>query len=274
MTTEASVNKPERMKRGSFPPYLSLGEAFDLTRAIYEQGGGQASYDLVSRLTGNSSSSSSFIRKTGALKLYGLVTEQNGNLILTEQGSAIAAPISEGAEVGAKKAAFLGVPAYTRLFERHKGKLLPADEFLKNILEQDIGIPRELSSEWVLAFKESARAAGLLFSRPDGKIQILETPSFEVERTEGRSDFTDSTLSPATSIPEPMPRGSVPSNITAASPSVSGNNTRFDLSDGRVAEFRIPFGINSRDAKRLKSFLKGLELIIDSAVMNEEEPPS
>ena len=31
------------------------------------------------------------------------------------------------------------------LFNRHKGKLLTADEFLRNIMEQECSIPREVS---------------------------------------------------------------------------------------------------------------------------------
>jgi hypothetical protein len=277
MTTEVPEGKPERMKRGSFPPYLGLAEGFDLTRAIYEQGGGQASYDLMSRLTGNSSSSSTFVKKIGALKLYGLVSEKNGTVALTEQGSAIAAPISENSDRSAKKASFLGVRTFAKLFERHKGKLLPADAFLRNILEQDIGIPQELSADWVKAFKDAAKAAGLLFSRTDGKMQILERPDFEAERQADRSE-TQEISSPQPTSPRYVDISSVPASVTAAtqiSPaSASGNNTRFELSDGRVAEFSIPFGISARDARRLKGYLKGLEFIIESAVVGEEEPPS
>jgi hypothetical protein len=277
MAKQVPENKPERMKRGSFPPYLGLAEGFDLARAIYEQGGGQASYDMMSQLTGNSSSSSNFVKKIGALKLYGLVSEQNNMVILTEQGSAISAPISEDSDRSAKKASFLGVPTFAKLFERHKGKLLPADEFLRNILEQDIGIPRDLSVEWVKAFKDAARAAGLLFSRADGRIQILETPSLELERQGVRSEASDnSSVQPTVSQSVDVSSRFVPIAAgTQISPiSASGNNTRFELSDGRVAEFSIPFGISARDAKRLKSYLKGLEFFIDSAVIGEESAPS
>ncbi len=276
MTNRIPINKPERMKRGSFPPYLVLGEAFQLARDIYEQGGGQASVDLVSRLTGNSSSSSSFIKKTGALKLYGLISEQNGGFLLTEQGNAIAAPVSHEADATARKAAFLSVPAFAKLFERHKGKLLPADEFLRNILEQDIGVPRELSSEWVKAFKESAKATGLLFTRSDGKTQILEFPSFAADQTSSRIDSPDSPTAQQTIAVsgEDAAQKGIASAATQVQPiTVSGNRTRFELSDGQVAEFNIPFGISVSDAKRLKGFLKGLEIIIDSAVIGEEASP-
>ena len=277
MTTQVPETKPDRMKRGSFPPYLGLAEGFELAGAIYEQGGGQASYDLMSRLTGNSASSSNLIKKIGALKLYGLVSEQNGTVTLTDQGSAIAAPISEDSDRSAKKTSFLNVTTFAKLFERHKGKLLPADEFLRNILEQDIGVPRELSADWLMAFKDGARAAGLLFIRPDGKTQVLEAPSFEMDRQTSRIEFQE-VSSPMTGSPVVVdlpPKPTLTPLATQVSPvSASGNNTRFELSDGRVAEFSIPFGINARDAKRLKGCLKGLELIIDSAVIGEENPPS
>lgn len=278
MVKRVAESKPDRMKRGSFPPYLGLSDGFDLARAIYEQGGGQASYDLMSRLTGNSSSSSNLIKKIGALKLYGLVSEQNETLSLTDQGSAIAAPISEDSDRQAKKASLLNVPTFARLFERHKGKLLPADEFLRNILEQDLGVPRELSADWLKAFKEGAAAAGLLLARTDGKIQVLEASFLGAERQAARTEFTESLVPPQAVTAmggEPVPRGNSSSGATAAQPiGASGHNTRFELSDGRVAEFSIPFGINARDAKRLKGFLKGLEFIIDSAITGEEPPPS
>jgi hypothetical protein len=268
--SHAQEEKTERLKRGSNPPYIGLGDAFALIRGIYEQGGGQASYDLLSRLTGNSRSSSSFIKKIGALKAYGLVTEQSDTVYLTEYGQSIAAPTSESGASSAKRASLLSVGVFAKIYERHKGKLLPADEFLKNIIEQDSGIPRDLSSEWTRAFKEAARAAGILYDRPDGKTQIMEGVSTD-SGAESRSDSVDSASvsnrseeTPRSVPSQPIPHSSAPS-------SASGNVTRFELSDGRIAEFNIPFGINSRDAKRLKSYLEGLKLIIDAAVSDEED---
>jgi hypothetical protein len=272
---EAVEIKNERYKRGTSPPYINLAEAIAIVRSIYEQGGGQVSYDAMSRITGNTSTSSSFLKKLAALKTYGLTTDSDKTIFLTDQGTAIAAPTSELSESQARKAAFVSVDVFNRIYERHKGKLLPVDEFLKNIIEQDALIPRELSTAWATAFKESARAAGLLFDRLDGKTQVLELP-----------------LSPATLSPTDKPdahSGTTPTKPDASngnSPndshllrvgnplSASGNVTHFVLSSGRTAEFNIPFEITAQDAKRLKSYLKGLELIIDAAIDEPKEPPS
>jgi hypothetical protein len=222
----------------------------------------------MSRLIGNSSSSSSFNRKTGALKLYAIVSEQGGVYTLTELGNAIAAPVSEDFAITARRAAFLSVPQYSKLFERLKSKLLPADEFLKNILEQDVGVDRDFSAAWVKAFKDALKATGLLFARTDGKSQILEFPlsNSEIVRTDSSDSSLATELSPQ--IQETSNR-TLPSQKVPVS--VSGNNTRFELSDGQVAEFSIPFGIKSKDAKRLKSFLKGLEFFIDSATVDDPD---
>lgn len=273
MTNEVNANKVgERVKRGTVPPYIAIDEAFRLANSIYAQGGGRASTDMMSRLIGNSSSSSSFNRKTGALKLYGILSEQGGVYTLTDVGNAIAAPISEDYGIAARKAVFLNVPQYSKLFERLKSKLLPADEFLKNILEQDVGVHRDFSVAWVKAFKDALKAAGLLFARTDGKSQILEFPLSGGERPAPKSEPGEvlSAVEVPPQNPESLTRtlgAVIPSPVVPFS--ASGNKTRFELSDGQVAEFSIPFGIKSKDAKRLKSFLKGLEFFIDSAIIDD-----
>jgi len=270
MTPVKDANKVERLKRGSNPPYIGLAEAFSLARGIYEQGGGTASYDVFSRLTGNSSSSSSFVKKVGALKAYGLAIEQSDILILTENGMAIAAPTSEISAASAKKAALLNISVFAKIYERHKGKLLPADEFLKNIIEQDSGIPKELSGTWVSAFKGASQSAGLLHTRPDGKTQIMESqllaPAEMPSEPEANSPKT--TFSPSSNGNSRV-ASVVPTTVSPLS--ASGNVTRFELSDGRVAEFNIPFGISAKDAKRLKSYLEGLKLIIDAATTEADD---
>src|ERR1700674_3811168 len=152
----------ERYKRGTRPPYISMSDGFQLIDQIYEQSGGRVSRDLFSRITGNSSSSSSFTKKANALKTYGLVVEENGDLALTADALAIVAPKSQDNSAEAKKNALLKVEVFAKIYQRHKGKLLPADEFLKNIIEQELHIPRELSKAWISALKDSLKATGLL----------------------------------------------------------------------------------------------------------------
>src|ERR1700682_2348383 len=166
----------DRLKKGSLPPFLGLSEALVLADKIYEHTGGQASYDLLSRIFDNTRNSSSFTKKLAALKAYGLVAEATkGDVSLTDSGLTIAAPQSPEASAMAKRDALLRIEVYSKVYERHKGKLLPADEFLKNMIEQDCGIPRELSDQWVKAFKDSVEVVGLLHDRGDGRMQLMES---------------------------------------------------------------------------------------------------
>jgi len=259
-------SRSERYPRGSLPPYIRLADAIGLAQKVYEQGGGQASYDLMSQLTGNSTSSSAFVKKIAALKAYGLLTEQEkGKVALSERGFAIAAPRSPEGAAAAKKDCFVQIEVFSRVYERHKGKLVPADEFLKNIIEQDCGIPRDLSDSWVSAFKEGARTADLLFDRGDGKVQIMESP---VISTPPPSESTGPQLPDLQ--PRPTAVQKTEEGLNLFSFGGSGHNTRIEVSGQRYAVFSIPDKLTARDAQKIKSALSGLGAIIDSMVLEEE----
>jgi len=262
--------KIDRIPRGSNPPYLRLAEAFELTKNIYEQAGSVASYNHMSQLTGNSTSSSSFVRKLASLRWYGLATDQEKTVTLTEIGNAIAAPQTPEAASEAKKRAFLNVEVFARVYDRHKGKLLPADEFLGNIIEQDCKIPRDLSPVWVIAFKEGAKAADLFLERADGKTQILDSPILTTHvqsrphiPVSWESGPPKEPVSP--SLPPPQ-EGSVTVPISA-----SGHYSKIEVSGGRYAEFRIPDRITARDAQKIKKALVGYESLLESMVSDDDD---
>ncbi len=259
---ESSEHK--RRPKGTLPPFLMLGDALDLALRVYEHGGGAASFDLFSQLAGNSASSSTFVKKLASLKLYGLVAEQNKTITLTDVGLAIAAPTEADGAPSARKAAFLRVDVFNRIYERHKGKLLPADEFLRNIVQNELGFPRDVADLWVRSFKDGARTAGLLLERPDGKTQVRDAAIFEITRTDA----------PTASAPS-MVESRAPSRndfIDVTVPlSASGQSSRFEVSGGRYASFYVPDKITKRDAEKLKAALTGLSAIIDSLVVDESD---
>ena len=263
-------NDSVRYPRGSVPLIISLGEAFDIAGKLYEQAGGIASTDLLSQLLGNSASSSSFVKKVNALRTYGLIEQSGAEYLLTDIGGAIAAPQSPQSKATAKKESFLRVDVFARVFERHKGKLLPADEFLKNIIEQDCKIPKELSSDWVKYFKAAAQSADLLFTRADGKVQIMDSPIVRFPRTdtsvsaEMKEQFVEVEPSPSKTS-----NGMTPSMTGVQTE--TGHNTKIELSGRRYASFFIPDRLTPKDAQKLKSALKGFEAIIDSMMSDETE---
>ena len=166
--------KRERLAPGTLPPFFNLTEAFELAKQVNDNGGGRANADLMSQLTGNSSSSSTYNKKVNSLKSYGLIAPDGDVLALTELGVEVAAPRSPEAGAQAKKESFLKIDHFKTLYERHKGKLLPESQYLRNIIEQDLKINKEFSQAWMAAFQDGLKAAGLSSARTDGKIQIRE----------------------------------------------------------------------------------------------------
>lgn len=216
----------------------------------------------------NSLTSSSFVRKLSALRLYGLITETGSDTYsLSERGMMIAAPRSPQDEVSALKAAFLEIEPFNRIFQQHKGKLLPADEFLRNIIEHDCKIPHECADQWVSDFKQGAHYAALLHDRGNGRVQISENPVLNSDGTESqaRPDSDKAPHEPLTSNPQPLEVGQ---DIVGLP--LCGHTTRIQVSESRWALFYIPDKITKRDATKLKRALQGVAALIDSAVEDSE----
>jgi hypothetical protein len=257
----------DRYKKGSFPPFVTFAEAISFAEKVYENGGGRASYDLLSQIFDNSIKSSSFTKKLAAVKWYGLLIEPTkGDVLLSDIGMAIVAPQSPGAASNGKKVAFLKIEPFVKIYERHKGKLLPADEFLKNIFEQDSGIPKELSNGWVSAFKEAIRTSGLLHDRGDQKIQIMESVvvPLTVAVASGMEMKDKAVAQRSHSADLPM---QVPVVQETAS---SGLNFNIGLSGGQTAKFFIPDKLTAKDIQKLKGALEGFVSVIDSLICEEK----
>jgi hypothetical protein len=267
-------------------PYGKAPFEFGLDLAVeavnkFAQEGKSLPESTVAVILGNTVTSSSFTRKLRALTSYGLIVEQPGaQFALTDLALAIALPRSSQAQAEAKKLAFLKIEQFSMLFNQHKGKLLPADEFLRNILEQECNIPRESSQVWVKHFKDGARTVGLLYRRGDGKIQITESPilpgdsiALDDDEPSEKADSTPKTTSddneqPAAAVVEASRAAVMP--VQSQEMRTAGHYTRIDLSDGRRAEIIIPDGLTSKDAKKLKRALEGIAVIIESMILEGE----
>jgi hypothetical protein len=268
----------KRIPYGTAPLELDLAKACELVIKLGKEGN-SVGLDTFAVIAGNTTSSSALWRKISALQAYGLVEKTGSQVVtLTALGRSIAFPRSVQAETDAKKTAFLGVSKYNLVFQQHKGKLLPADEFLRNIFEQDGKVPRDYSEAWVAAFKSGARAAGLFHDRGDGRIQLSENQPIV-----GDSPLAAVPSASLIAALEPEPAlvrdGSSAdyrfvSRSVAAPPDLSsvsamGHFTRIELSDHQRAEFSIPDRLTVRDAQKLKKAIEGLKSIIDSMVADD-----
>ncbi len=259
------VPKSQRPPYGTAPLALTLADVSALAAKAGEEGPVLSAAKLAI-ITGNTISSSSFVKKIRALKAFGLISEQSKDLYtLTDLGLSVASPKSPEALAQAKKQAFLNIEAFNKLFQQQKGKLLAADEFLRNILEQDCNIPRDYSGQWAAHFRQGARAADLLYARGDGRTQVSESPvvfptTSQIIETNGTSAVAE----PKANATED--RVEVRDQVYIA----MGHLTRIELGGGKRAEFSVPDGITRKDAQKLKKALEGLAVIIDSMVIEED----
>ncbi|MEQ1762833.1 MAG: hypothetical protein ABL984_06750 [Pyrinomonadaceae bacterium] len=176
----------DRVKPGSHAPRYDLGFASKLATEIYEKTGGAATADEFSTITGNSLKSSAYHAKLAALRNYGLASIE-GKIRLTPSAERIVAPLDpDDRNVGLKEC-FLRIDAFSSVYEKYVGKILPPDEYLKNTFIQ-LEIPRDLADEWVIQFKTSAVYAGLLMERADGKMQVRGTASGGERQSEPREE--------------------------------------------------------------------------------------
>jgi hypothetical protein len=249
----------ERKARIAQPPYLKLAEAIRIIEQIYENGGGAADSSMLTKFLNNSVSSSSFARKLQALKGYRLTTGAVAPVTLTDLGLSVVAPKDEQARLLSLKSAAIGPEAFRKAYERLKGKLLPADEYLSNGFQHDLKLPKVVADAWVDVFKSALETAQLLHQRPDGKTQVLEGPSVSASANEGAVELAEK-FEPT---PPPLVRGT---SERSGSQAVEGHSTNITLADGRIATVFIPDRLSQRDANRLKGALTGIAAIIDSMV--------
>lgn len=244
----SSKKRTQRLKKGTVPPTLSLDEAAKLITSLYENTGGEKStFDPLSTLTNNSSSSSVFWRKLTTIRNFGLLELDESKLIsLTPLGLRIAAPHDPAERLEALKEAFLKVEIFKSAYDKYKGKILPLDEFLINTFTSYV--PRELAPEWVEKFKSSAETAGLLEKR-NGKMQVREsvlvqTPEIEKEEPplDNKGGSTEQNETNQRRFEPPPP----PADAT---------RTPIPLGPGKLAYIELPSGWQSKDLKKLLRLL-------------------
>ncbi len=260
MTTEAgpktaAAEKADRLPRGMSPPAVKLSDAITLVQRVNDMAGGSANYDTFSQITGNTKTSSSFQRKVAALRSFGLIEDRDNSVVLSDLGNRVVGPRDERDDLLALKEAMLRIDVLQRIYERHRGKLLPEETFLNNILVQELKVPKEVSRLWVEQFRDAIACAKLAFNRPDGKVQVSDEPL-----TNGPTTIREDER-PTTSSTPPAPPPSYEVNDAMPIP----------LGKGRIARLILPEDWNAKkDLNRLLQMLK-LSLTEEDVGAEQEE---
>ncbi len=211
---------------------------------------------------GNSTSSSAFARKIGALRAFGFITDESkGEYRPTDLGVSVASPTTPEVRAESLQKALLKVSVHKRIFEQHKGKLLPTNEFLMNLVEQECQISKDDSEEWVTLFRKDAEYAGMLHDQGGGRI-IVSTGG-TVEPVMGHQQTDKSSMEKKAPPPVAADKSPEPSE------EAFGYTARIKLSGGKDARFSLPDQLSKSDVDKLKKALEGLSVILDSMAVTE-----
>jgi hypothetical protein len=138
-------------------PYLALDSAEEVAKAVWNRASTRTcpADELAAEMGQNISGA--FRQKTSAARVFGLVDKDGrSGFKLTELGRRIVQP---GGERVGRIDAFLAVPLYAKLYENHKGRLLPPSKALESEM-QALGVSSKQTDKARQAFERSARQAG------------------------------------------------------------------------------------------------------------------
>jgi|SRR5579863_393629 len=252
------AQKPKKKKKsvgyGVKPPYLTLKQATDIVRKVYDNAGADLSEDSLSGIFQNSVGSSSFSLKLMALKSFGLAEQERRGapIRLTHLACDIAAPSEPSIRATAKRDSFLKIDTYAKLHQLWAGKILPSGEFFLNTLRERCKIPSDLTQRWKDSFIESALEAALLQQRSDGKMQVRSEPIIEgADGNEAGSSGEEPVSSPTLN------------NAGAAKPELKPPFTELPpdpraeryqiplLGEGRIGAIELPRGWSAADVLKM-----------------------
>jgi hypothetical protein len=268
MSNEIEQKESKRIGWGVKVPLLSLAEVIEIVKITYSKAGDTGSLDVLSRITGNSSSSSTFAKKISALKNFGVFIIDKSTYTLTELGLRIAQPESFEQQATAIIEAFLNQEYLKKIWENYKGKRLPQEEYLANSIVNILAIPQELKIEWATYFISAGKYSGLLEERESG-FQVLlnytsSTPISNVPIKKENEEQITPILKEAI-ITQPTSNDSL---------NIEGNQwgilSKKNVSGNRKAIFAIPEDLTQQDIEALRIVIKGIDIQLDGLKKNEE----
>lgn len=163
-------------------PYSDLMAASNLTRVLYERGGGTASPKQLAGWMDQSPTSGTFRTRLSAARLFGfLETERNGVQITPLGRDAI----DERKWPSAFLQGFFNVPLFVKMFEKHEGYALPPPIAIEKQMVE-LGVSSKQADRARQTFVSSATAAGFI----DAQSGRLVQPRVDAPNVEPEADAT------------------------------------------------------------------------------------
>lgn len=149
---------------GMTAPYFDLDASIKVADAIQRNGGGTCTPDQLAHWLEYAGvrSGTYLTRVSSANKHFGLIDSQGDRLVVTERAHKIISPVMPDDAANAKIEAFLAAPLFNALYEEFRGRQLPPEIGLKNLLETKYKMVTDRAVAAVRIFFNSAQQAGIL----------------------------------------------------------------------------------------------------------------
>lgn len=193
----------DRQRSGTPSPYFDLDASIKVSEAIHEKGGGAATADqLAAWLDYKSIRSGTYLTRVAAARQFGLVESSGGRFTVTDRGLKIIAPVMPDDAVTAKADAFLSVTLFSKIYDAFKGKQLPPEVGLKNLLKSaPYSILADRVDPAVRTFFNSAQQAGF-FSTTGDRSRLIRPGAVPASAEAGNTPPTDTPPPPPADKPK------------------------------------------------------------------------
>lgn len=157
LPTEGAEPKPKKRVQSTIKfPYADLGDAEQVAREVFNNGGECQPEQLAAWLGHDTVNSGAFRNKVSAARIFGLIESTRNLITVTESGKRIAADHTAEQE---RVTAFLAVPLYSGVYEAHKNGQLPPDSGLEQEMIR-LGVTPTQVQNARQVFQRSADHAG------------------------------------------------------------------------------------------------------------------
>lgn len=169
---EPNSTPEARRARGRGFPTVPLDEAADIVRTAGKYGHGHAEAAFASYMGHQTTNSGAFKQRFAAMRSWGLVTLDQGQVVLTDLGRRVAHPLSDEDAASALQDAFMHAAVFGELYSASaKGQELETVRLANQAVHQ-LGISPKSTVKFAQCFARSAIAAGLATEVAAGKLQL------------------------------------------------------------------------------------------------------
>lgn len=224
-------------------PNTTWDECLEFIKIIDRKKLNKVSYNVIAEEYGlKNYSTRSFTQKVSTSKQFGLIETGNLTIQLTDIAKKILYPTSDLQVEKITLECFSKPPLYKQLVEKYKGKAVPTENILSNVLLNDFNITKSAKDNAAHVFIQNAEMMGVLIGgvlhyQQDN--EIIEEPPIEEVKKE-----VENVKEEEEKIEES---------------SIAKNNSYFTIniptSTGKPAQIQIPNDLETEDAELVKNML-------------------